>query len=101
MTVAAIIAAVIVYLFGMGILIPTGSSLSLQAVSAQRAGAATALAGSMQMGFAALGTLFVSLIDAVPGLDFAVVMAVCGFAAVAALAAAARALPVHGAGASP
>jgi len=81
LTVAGIVACTIVYLYGMGVLIPSATGLSLQSVSSDEAGAAGALTGFAQMGFAAVGALAVSLLPAWPTLGFPAVMTLAGLAA--------------------
>jgi DHA1 family bicyclomycin/chloramphenicol resistance-like MFS transporter len=78
MTVISITAALMLYLFGMGVLLPTGSSMSLQYVEASEAGSASALTAFIQMLGASAGTLFVSLLGPWPALGFPVVMASVG-----------------------
>jgi DHA1 family bicyclomycin/chloramphenicol resistance-like MFS transporter len=78
MTVVNITSALILYLFGMGVLLPTGSSMSLQYVEAAEAGSASALTAFIQMLGASAGTLFVSLLGPWPALGFPLVMAGVG-----------------------
>jgi DHA1 family bicyclomycin/chloramphenicol resistance-like MFS transporter len=78
MTAFNILGAMTLYLYGMGVLLPTGLSIALQQVDASEAGSATALSGFVQMLGAAAGTLFVSLLGAWPSGGFALVMAGVG-----------------------
>jgi DHA1 family bicyclomycin/chloramphenicol resistance-like MFS transporter len=92
MTVISITGALMLYLFGMGVLLPTGSSMSLQYVEGSEAGSASALTAFIQMLGASAGTLCVSLLGRWPALGFPLVMAGVGLIAVVALLGARRAV---------
>lgn len=62
-------AAVTVFLAGMGIINPIGSAITLEPFG-DRAGAASALLGFLQMGLAALGTAVIGALPAAPAQAF-------------------------------
>ncbi len=67
------IAPMMVFVTGMGLVIPVASAAAMQAFKHQ-AGTASALMGFLQMGGAAVGTLAVAAIDLPPLIDFPVAM---------------------------
>lgn len=66
-------AAVTLFLTGMGLINPIGSAITLEPFG-DRAGAASALLGFLQMGLAALGTALIGALPAEPEITFAWVM---------------------------
>lgn len=66
-------AAVTLFLAGMGLINPIGSAITLEPFGA-RAGAASALLGFLQMGLAALGTALIGALSATPALTLSWVM---------------------------
>ncbi|MCC5888306.1 MAG: Bcr/CflA family efflux MFS transporter [Gammaproteobacteria bacterium] len=81
MGVVNVLLAVILYLYGMGILIPAGTGLSLQVVAPAQAGTAAALTGFLQMTLAALGAIIASLMPAWPQGAIGLVMTASGLMA--------------------
>lgn len=63
----AFMAAVTVFLAGMGLINPIGSAITLEPFGT-RAGAASALLGFLQMGLAAMGTALIGALPATPAL---------------------------------
>lgn len=70
---ASFMAAITIFLGGMGVINPIGSAITLEPFGA-RAGAASALLGFLQMGLAALGTALIGAVPAAPALTFGWVM---------------------------
>ena len=65
--------AVALYLLGMGLINPLGTAIALQPFG-QRAGLASALLGFLQMGCAAVGASFVSVLPLQPSTSLALVL---------------------------
>ena len=66
-------AAIVLYLFGMGLINPLGTAIALQPVGKQ-AGLASALLGFLQMSCAAIGTIFAAALPVAPALGLAIVL---------------------------
>ena len=74
LTQSQFMAAVTVFLFGMGIINPVGSAIALEPFGDQ-AGIASALLGFLQMGCAAIGTALISFVPLEPKAAFALITA--------------------------
>ena len=81
-TVITIVVAVVIYLYGMGVLIPAGASEAIRQAPAVHAGSAAALTGFLQMLMGANGAFVVSLLPHLPLLGFPLVMMAMGAASV-------------------
>lgn len=66
-------AAIVLYLFGMGLINPLGTAIALQPFGKQ-AGLASALLGFLQMSCAAIGTTFAAALPVAPALGLAIVL---------------------------
>lgn len=66
-------AAIVLYLFGMGLINPLGTAIALQPFGNQ-AGLASALLGFLQMSCAALGTTLAAALPVAPALALAIVL---------------------------
>lgn len=84
-TVITIVVAATVYLYGMGILIPAGTSEAMRHVAPVMAGRASAMTGFLQMLMGALGAFVVSVLPHLPLLGFPLVMMGMGATAVVVL----------------
>lgn len=78
-------AAVTLFLTGMGLVNPIGTALALEPFG-DRAGAASALLGFLQMGCAAIGTSLVGILPLAPASAYAWIMLVSAIVAAASLA---------------
>ena len=65
--------AIALYLFGMGLINPLGTAIALHPFGRQ-AGLASALLGFLQMGFAAVGASFASVLPLQPSASLAVIL---------------------------
>lgn len=65
--------AIVLYLFGMGLINPLGTAIALQPFG-QQAGLASALLGFLQMSCAAIGTTLAAALPVAPALGLAIVL---------------------------
>lgn len=72
-TFATFTLAISLYLFGMGLINPLGTAIALNPFGRQ-AGLASALLGFMQMGCAAIGASFASILPFSPSVSLAIVL---------------------------